>query len=91
MRKLKNYLISALVVIPLLIISAPFRTQPTETKAALYSRGYDSIEVSHGFAWFECPSGYLFATEFDATDPFGNRVSGCMCSGSFRERAILFY
>lgn len=64
-------------------------TAPDDTRRTLSDAGYTDIEVG-GFAPFFCGRDDVFATQFTATNPLGNRVRGAVCCGWMKGCTVRF-
>jgi hypothetical protein len=51
-----------------------------KVKSQLEAQGYTNIKRG-GHAWYCCSEDDSFATKFTATNPAGEKVEGCACSG----------
>lgn len=76
-------------VLGALILALAGCSDPDTARGALQDAGYSNIQVG-GYAFFYCGQDDAFATEFTATNPAGNRVSGAVCSGWFKGATIRF-
>lgn len=64
-------------------------TSPDTAKEALVKSGYSNIATG-GYAWYGCGRDDWFHTEFTATNPNGQKVSGIVCSGLLKGSTVRF-
>lgn len=55
-------------------------TDEGSTRSTLQKAGFTNISVG-GYSWFSCSEDDTTQTEFTATNPRGQRVSGTVCCG----------
>ena len=78
-----------IVVIAILLILAGC-TNSNDAERALSGAGYKNIQTG-GYAWFDCSKDDFYHTEFTATNPSGQTVTGVVCSGLiFKSATIRF-
>ena len=64
-------------------------TSPEEATKTLSSQGFKNIETK-GYSVFGCSQDDTFHTEFEATSPTGDKVSGVVCSGILKGATVRF-
>ena len=64
-------------------------TAPNDAQKALKAQGFTDVTTG-GYAFFGCGNDDAFHTEFTATNPTGQRVSGVVCSGWFKGATIRY-
>ena len=64
-------------------------TAPNETERVLEANGYTNIRIE-GYSFFGCGEEDDFSTKFSATSPFGQPVTGVVCSGFLKGSTIRF-
>ena len=62
-------------------------TTPDRATQTLLAQGYTEVRTT-GYAYFDCGTGDLFATAFEATSPSGQRVEGAVCSGLLKGNTV---
>lgn len=77
------------LIIALLASFALACTAPDATKETLRKSGYKDIQTG-GYNVFACGRDDNFATEFTATNPAGERVSGVVCCGLWKNCTVRF-
>lgn len=76
----------------LLLAAALFVTACTDSSGALralHAAGFTNVELD-GFPLWGCDAHDDFATKFTATNPRGERVSGVVCCGVYKDCTIRF-
>lgn len=75
-----------LIMIILLLVGC---TSPNRTKETLEKAGYSNIQVGN-YDLFRCGEDDDFATQFEADNQAGQRVSGTVCCGLLKGCTIRF-
>lgn len=65
-------------------------TNRDATRETLRKSGYTDIEPGD-YAWFECGDDDRFHTQFTATNPVGQTVTGTVCCGLFSKGCTIRY
>lgn len=70
----------SLIGLSLLTVGLAGCSNNEDAQRALSGAGYKNIQTQ-GYAFFACGKDDFYSTEFTATNPAGQNVSGTVCSG----------
>ena len=62
-------------------------TRPETSQEILEAHGYTDVDIG-GYAVFGCSEDDTFRTQFEATSPSGQHVTGVVCDGVFKGATI---
>lgn len=86
--KIFDVFIVGLILIILCIFIYIGGIDKNESTRILEEHGYKNIKIE-GYDWFNCDRNYMFHTKFEAQDKLGNKIDGCVCSGSIFKETII--
>lgn len=77
-----------ILLLAVLALSVSACSNGNDARKALEAQGFTEIETT-GWSAFACSEDDFYSTGFVATNPYGKRVNGTVCSGLLFKNATI--